>query len=92
MPVAHSRPSLPWTEEGLAATQHMTIVCHHMTGWPLERLPEKFIRCAGSVLDEKTPFGSKWFAHGRWLKDVEAVSFMEWARPLGSKGSRASIA
>ena len=28
-------PSLPLTEEGLAATQHMTNVCHHMTGWPL---------------------------------------------------------
>ncbi len=94
MPVARSRPSLPWTEEGLATTQHMTSVCHHMTGWPLKRLPEKFIRCADSVLEEKTPFDSKWFALGpdRWLKDVEASSFMEWVRPLGSKGRRASIA
>ncbi len=28
-------PSLPLTEEGLAATPHMTNVCHHMMGWPL---------------------------------------------------------
>ena len=33
LPIVHAHPSVPWTEEGLAAEQHKPNSCHDISGW-----------------------------------------------------------
>ena len=63
VPVAHSHPPLPWTEEGLAATQHKPSIRHDMSDRPSKCFPEMFIRRANSVLEKRrcsTPLACGW--------------------------------
>ncbi|MXW86161.1 MAG: hypothetical protein F4Z55_09750 [Boseongicola sp. SB0667_bin_21] len=67
----------------MAATQHVTNVCQDKSDWLSKRVPEKLIRFANSVLEEKTPFDSNWTAlTPDWrLRGFEAAPFKDEVHP-----------
>ncbi len=75
--IINAHPSWPWSEESLAVSRHKTNVYLDLSGWAPKYFPPQLVQYAGSILQDRSLFGSDWpvLAPERWLEEFEQLPF-----------------
>ncbi len=72
-----AHPSWPWPEQSLAIARHKTNFYIDLSGWAPKYFPAELVQYAGSILQDRSLFGSDWPAIPveRWLEEFEQLDF-----------------
>jgi uncharacterized protein len=81
--IVMAHPSVPWQDEALAVATHKANVWIDLSGWSPKYFPEKLVRQANSILQDKVLFGSDFplLTPDRWLTDFAALDIKDAVRP-----------
>lgn len=96
-----AHPSWPWPSESLAISRHKTNVYIDLSGWAPKYFSPELVQYAGSILQDRTLFGTDWplLTVERWLEEFDKLPIkpevrqkimVENARKLFGLGDAAS--
>lgn len=82
MILAH--PSVPWVDASISIATHKANVFIDLSGWSPKYFPPQLVRAIGSILKDKTLFGSDFplITPERWMSDFAALDVKPDAVPL----------
>lgn len=91
MILAH--PSVPWVDSSISIATHKANVYIDLSGWSPTYFPPQLTRVIGTVLREKTLFGSDFplITPDRWINDFGKLGIREEAVPLIMKDNAVKV-
>ena len=91
MILAH--PSVPWVDSSISIATHKANVYIDLSGWSPKYFPPQLTRVIGTVLREKTLFGSDFplITPDRWINDFEKLGIRDEAVPLIMKDNAVKV-
>jgi predicted TIM-barrel fold metal-dependent hydrolase len=91
MILAH--PSVPWVDSSISIATHKANVYIDLSGWSPTYFPPQLTRVIGTMLREKTLFGSDFplITPDRWIDDFDKLGIREEAIPLIMKDNAVKV-